>query len=256
MNEPKYRELREDDESGGLLGRTESVAHPRPRRLRLSKHLLSVALGISVLFNLVGLFSAVQRSNDICIPNPLFSPANRVIKYKTVTFNSGFKTKTPYMGPPSDAYDKAWEGLYNYGIIKIPQSDAAQLINRTIPLASEPGMYVVELDVFHQLHCLHHLHKKAWGHDMGVNMSDPKEVEDFWTHLDHCSDSLRQNLMCSSDVSTIHWLWGEKVQRWQADGRVVHTCRDFEAIRAWAFERTAGKVDFETWVPDPLRGEI
>jgi hypothetical protein len=41
-----------------------------------------------------------------------------------------------------------------------------------------------------------------------------------------------------------------------ADGRVVHTCRDFEAIRNWAFERTAGVVDFEIWVPDPLKGEV
>lgn len=40
------------------------------------------------------------------------------------------------------------------GIIKIPQSEAAQLVNYTMPLASEPGMYMVEIDVFHQLHCL------------------------------------------------------------------------------------------------------
>ena len=166
------------------------------------------------------------------------------------------------------------------GIIKIPQSEAAQLVNYTMPLASEPGMYMVEIDVFHQLHCLvdsnpfqvpakhrlasetnvsfsqHHLHKKAWGHDMGVNMSDPQEVEDFWTHLDHCSDLIRQNLMCSSDLSTIHWLWAEKDQTWEADGRVMHTCRDFEAIRDWAFENRAGMIDRTVWVPDPLKGEI
>ncbi|GAQ47458.1 hypothetical protein AKAW_02555 [Aspergillus niger] len=86
-------------------------------------------------------------------------------------------------------------------------------------------------------------------------MSDPEAVKNFWTHLDHCSDSIRQSLMCSSDVSTIHWRWNESIPRWQAESRIVHTCRDFEAIRNWAFERTAGVVDFETWVPDPLRGE-
>ncbi|PYH35729.1 uncharacterized protein BO87DRAFT_22527 [Aspergillus neoniger CBS 115656] len=97
-------------------------------------------------------------------------------------------------------------------------------------------MYVIGLDVFHQLHCLHHLHKKAWGHDMGLNMSDPEAVKNFWIHLDHCSDSIRQSLMCSSDVSTIHWRWNESIPRWQAESRIVHTCRDFEAIRNWAFE--------------------
>ncbi|KAL4928133.1 oxidase ustYa family protein [Aspergillus undulatus] len=182
------------------------------------------------------------------------TPANRVLRYKTQTFFSGFaEERTPYMGPPTDAYDKAWEDLYNYGIIKIPKSDAAQLVNHTLPLSSEPGQYVVEIDVFHQLHCLHHLHKKAWGHQMGVNKSSPDEVSAFWDHLDHCSESLRQSLMCSSDVSTINWVWSDEQHRWQADGRVAHTCRDFEAIRGWAFERTAGVVDFGTWVPDPLR---
>ncbi|GLA89660.1 hypothetical protein AtubIFM56815_004148 [Aspergillus tubingensis] len=256
MSDAKYREIPEDDESGALLAQTETESHRHPGRPRLSRHLLYVYLGISIFINLLGLLYAIRHSKDIIIPNPLFSPANKLIKYKNVKFESGFAKKTQYMGPPSEAYDEAWEDLYNYGIIKIPQSEAAQLVNYTMPLASEPGMYMVEIDVFHQLHCLHHLHKKAWGHDMGVNMSDPQEVEDFWTHLDHCSDSIRQNLMCSSDLSTIHWLWAEKDQTWEADGRVMHTCRDFEAIRDWAFENRAGMIDRTVWVPDPLRGEI
>lgn len=41
------------------------------------------------------------------------APANKLIKYKTVKFESGFAKKTQYMGPPSEAYDKAWEDLYN-----------------------------------------------------------------------------------------------------------------------------------------------
>ena len=98
MKEPKYQELREDDESGGLLGRTESDAHPRPRRLRLSKHLLSVALGISVLFNIVGLFSAVQRSNDICIPSPLFRTLSSIefwIPHTTMLITDLILTEQP-----------------------------------------------------------------------------------------------------------------------------------------------------------------
>ncbi|KAL4799883.1 hypothetical protein BDV19DRAFT_200462 [Aspergillus venezuelensis] len=219
------------------------------------RYALYTVFGVSVLLNIVSLWDAVQKSKDNRIPNPLFSPANRILQYKTQTFFSGFgDERTPFMGPPSDAYDKAWEDLYNYGIIKIPLSDAAQLANHTMPHPSDPGQYIVELDVFHQLHCLHHLHKKAWGHDMGLNTSNADEVSSFWAHLDHCSESLRQSLMCSSDVSTIHWAWSDKHQKWQADGRVQHTCRDFNRIREWAFERTAGLVDFGKWVEDPLRG--
>lgn len=40
------------------------------------------------------------------------------------------------------------------GVSRIPISDAAQLVNRTVPIANDPGYYVVSLDVFHELHCL------------------------------------------------------------------------------------------------------
>lgn len=33
-------------------------------------------------------------------------------------------------------------------------SDAAKLVDKTVPLPDYPGEYVVQLDVFHQLHCL------------------------------------------------------------------------------------------------------
>ncbi|KAL4874961.1 hypothetical protein BJY04DRAFT_172202 [Aspergillus karnatakaensis] len=255
MNDAKYHNLEgSGDEADAFL--SDQTNRKRESRLSLSQYFTYAALGVSVLINIFWLYDMLRRSGDMRIPNPLFSPANRIIEYKTQTFFSGFgDEQTPYMGPPTEEYDAAWEDLYNYGIIKIPKSDAAQLVNHTLPLSSDPGKYVVELDVFHQLHCLHHLHKKAWGHTMGLNESDPSAVSAFWEHLDHCSESLRQSLMCSSDVSTIHWAWSDEHHKWQADGRVAHTCRDFQAIREWAFERTAGVVDFDTWVADPLRGQ-
>jgi hypothetical protein len=39
-------------------------------------------------------------------------------------------------------------------IFKIPRSQAELLPNKTYPLFNDPGYYVAELDVFHQLHCL------------------------------------------------------------------------------------------------------
>lgn len=33
-------------------------------------------------------------------------------------------------------------------------SQAARLVNKTVPIPGEPGQYVVQLNVFHQLHCL------------------------------------------------------------------------------------------------------
>jgi hypothetical protein len=38
--------------------------------------------------------------------------------------------------------------------IRLPKSEAARLPNRTYPIADEPGFYIAQFDVFHQLHCL------------------------------------------------------------------------------------------------------
>ena len=40
------------------------------------------------------------------------------------------------------------------GISEIPRGIAEKLTNITYPLAGSGGNYIVELDVFHQLHCL------------------------------------------------------------------------------------------------------
>jgi hypothetical protein len=62
---------------------------------------------------------------------------------------------------------------------------------------------------------------------------------------EHCVDSIRQSLMCSSDISTIYWSWNEERGRTLANAQTTHVCRDFEKIREWASERVV-----EEW--DPL----
>ena len=55
-------------------------------------------------------------------------------------------------------------------------------------------------------------------------------------HLSHCLDSIHQSLMCSSDISTIVWVWDEVAKLSVPSGGVMHTCRDFERIQDWARE--------------------
>lgn len=64
---------------------------------------------------------------------------------------------------------------------------------------------MAEIDVFHQLHCLNALRKALvmnydyyWGAKWGF---EPPLM--FTTHLEHCMDILRQNIMCHSDVDAI-----------------------------------------------------
>lgn len=56
-------------------------------------------------------------------------------------------------------------------------------------------------------------------------------------HMQHCISSLRQSIMCSSDITPIVWQWSQKSQAAKERSDVVHTCRDFDAIKEWARER-------------------
>jgi hypothetical protein len=40
------------------------------------------------------------------------------------------------------------------GSSRIDRSSAARLANKTVRIPGDPGMYIVGLDIFHQLHCL------------------------------------------------------------------------------------------------------
>jgi hypothetical protein len=69
---------------------------------------------------------------------------------------------------------------------------------------------------------------------------DPETQEDNLlgtSHSDHCIDYLRQSIMCSADVGVIVWQWNVAAAQAKPAANIVHTCRNFEAIRAWAYER-------------------
>jgi len=40
------------------------------------------------------------------------APVNHLVEYHTVNVSTGFMTKTPYMGFPTDETDQLWEDLY------------------------------------------------------------------------------------------------------------------------------------------------
>lgn len=71
-------------------------------------------------------------------------------------------TNVSYRRVDNTLHHAAHTTNYQGGISAIPKSGAAQLERKTIQYADDPGMYVVELDVFHQLHCLNTLRKKLY----------------------------------------------------------------------------------------------
>ena len=54
-------------------------------------------------------------------------------------------------------------------------------------------------------------------------------------HTDHCIDAIRQSLMCSADISPLVFR-PDAMNKLRPEGRVMHTCRNFEKIWLWAWD--------------------
>ena len=125
-------------------------------------------------------------------------------------------------------------------ISQINAESAAKLPNATTPFTNDTSHYIVELDVFHQLHCLNSLRKLAYPDVYKMDLtSDSEEAADNIYHMEHCYEQLRQSLQCSSDISTIYWEWSVKQQKMFGNVKTTHTCKNFEKIRDWAVEHKA-----------------
>ncbi|KAJ8489377.1 hypothetical protein ONZ45_g11588 [Pleurotus djamor] len=206
-------------------------AESRLRRTRSRLWYIIIAQGCIIVGLFIVLMNHLGRPED----HYLYSPAEDAISYKYYTFFNGFTDDvSPFQVPPSPELDERWEDLYNFGISRIPKSQAAHLPNSTEVIPGDEDHYIVELDVFHELHCLNRIRKALFpAHYPDDTMDDPQIAE----HISHCLDSVRQSLMCSSDVSTIVWKWDEKHHQAFPKGSVVHRCRDFDQIKEWALDR-------------------
>ncbi|KAJ6629331.1 hypothetical protein B0H10DRAFT_1939740 [Mycena sp. CBHHK59/15] len=173
--------------------------------------LIWMAFTVAMLRNTPGLLSSID-----------------VVEYGVTTYAIGGDKQ--FHIPPSPVLDEAWNDLYNFGISQIPKIQAALLPNKTHPIPGDEGNYIVELDVFHNLHCLNMI-RKALNFEYYTEM-DPRVVETN-DHLNHCVDWLRQSLMCAGDTSVVVWQWDEAQKKTTFQGDVAHTCRNFEKLREW-----------------------
>ncbi|KAJ8520846.1 hypothetical protein ONZ45_g2362 [Pleurotus djamor] len=180
----------------------------------------------------------------------IYSPAQDFVGYEVKRFNTAFLDDEPvtvFQGPPSDEMDAAWADLYNAGVSWLLPEEARRLKEPSI-VAPGSKVYIGGLDVFHQLHCLdmirmaaypyrynatdrHSMHLKRSGTMAHPHISDAE-------HIRHCINSVRQSLMCSSDVSVNIFYNPKQERRPFPRFDQLHTCRDFDSLKDWAFRRT------------------
>ncbi|OAQ75808.1 tat pathway signal sequence [Purpureocillium lilacinum] len=236
-----------------------TARRPSRRETRWARLLpYSGALNLTLLVALIATW-ALQRHdpNKAYIPNEIYSPAQSAVEYETVVFTGGLRgDKSKFQGSSSEV-DAVWDEMYNDVLISaISPESAAKLPNATTPFTYDTDHYIIELDVFHQLHCLNMLRKLVYPDAYKMDLtSGSEEAEDNIFHMEHCYEQLRQSLQCSSDISTIYWEWSEKKQRMFGNVHTTHTCRNFEKIRDWAVEHHATTdLDFSKHVKGaPLR---
>ncbi|KAI1173205.1 hypothetical protein F4777DRAFT_461754 [Nemania sp. FL0916] len=140
---------------------------------------------------------------------------------------------TTYVGKPSPEIDAAWKHIIPGEATDLMGNEAKTVVGTTFQKPS--GWWVEGVEVFHQLHCLNMFRKTIDIDYYGINEMEPAT---YRLHLEHCIDALRQSFMCQADISPFHVEWNYKFHRARpVFGRVTHTCRNFEKIRAWAAAR-------------------
>lgn len=181
------------------------------------------------------------------------APAEGVAQYTLKRFTTSVGAKaTEYQGPPSPTLDRLWSDLH-LTAMTIPKDQAIKLPNKTSAVSADPdAQYIVGLSVLHDLHCLdnirhslNYFYYKQWGNSTLNPGNTPIEELDkdhdkggifHVDHMSHCLDMVRQSLMCYADTTPVVWQWSDRAAGIQISLDVVHTCRDFDAVRRWAEE--------------------
>ncbi|KAG6816778.1 hypothetical protein H0H87_003041 [Tephrocybe sp. NHM501043] len=223
---------------------TVEAQYQRPLKQRLLSRRTSIPVWMIAIFALFQATTMIlltrvgfERGFGHANPQLLYSPAASSLEYQVVKFRSGLNGEADdiYSRPPSDEVDAAWAGLYDsVGVSELNQEQADKLANFTMQVPNSDHKYVMLLDVFHELHCLNNI-RKALHSQYYYNDTNPVGNPLRALHIKHCLGSLRQSIQCSSDISTIVWRKHEG-EREAPQFDIVHSCRNFEKIQAWAGE--------------------
>ncbi|KAK1828687.1 hypothetical protein QBC39DRAFT_264567 [Podospora conica] len=168
------------------------------------------------------------------------------IEYAPQLFNGSLLELNIYRQPPSPAVDAAWEELgidYRSTVISYDEG----LKNGLTPAHVQRdekygGGFLVNVEGMHHLHCLNLVRQAAYFNyqyykDLGTHSFKNGE-RILQLHVSHCIDTIRQVLMCNVDTRVLGQVWYDKEHpRAFPDFNSQHTCKNYDAVRAWAEER-------------------
>ncbi|KXG51447.1 uncharacterized protein PGRI_094590 [Penicillium griseofulvum] len=164
------------------------------------------------------------------------APANGILTKEEKVIDASVLHGNVYKGPPRSELDKAWQELLFHANIRVSGEELAKSGGNSVPLGDGSGYYGI-LDVFHQLHCLKYVRHFIFQDYYNDTMP--------WTptHVDHCIDSIRQNLMCNADLSLMTFHWVDDDMAPKPLFRRTHECANWENIQEWASKRSFNPDD-------------
>ncbi|CAD6444125.1 b3ea2ab6-fd5a-4167-aa01-3fb3ef4322d7 [Sclerotinia trifoliorum] len=66
-----------------------------------------------------------------------------------------------------------------------------------------------------------------------------KNPDRYHARLDHCTEILRQKLMCDADAGIVTYNWVKGKDSPVANYNVMHQCRKYDVLMEWSERRAA-----------------
>ncbi|KAF2722905.1 hypothetical protein K431DRAFT_220920, partial [Polychaeton citri CBS 116435] len=81
------------------------------------------------------------------------------------------------------------------------------------------------------------IHRKYYdNHEESFVGASPRVIEG---HLEHCVETLRQNIMCHGDISLLTNNWVEGRDMPYPNFNTIHTCKKWDTLVEWNMNRDA-----------------
>ncbi|KAI1416839.1 hypothetical protein F5Y13DRAFT_204207 [Hypoxylon sp. FL1857] len=196
---------------------------------------------IAVILLMIGSFVYVSRTGGFpALPGNVripYTPAP--VRYVNKNLTSDFDS-SKFTGDPRPELDQAWHDLLSVTGIRLSEAELI-LTNATSAVRHKEGGYVGGLGVSHSLHCIKRIKQYLYPE---YYYKQEQHWDELRTHIDHCLESLRTELLCKADSSVYTFIWTPQ-SRIKPGVQITQqaACVDWDNLHEWMKSRAAGIDD-------------
>jgi len=150
-----------------------------------------------------------------------------------------------FVGPPSPEINAAWKNIAGVQEIYLTREEAVAASVPDTYIDPLTGLYEVEIESLHHIHCLNYI-RKSFDID---DYPDIQAQADTWRlHREHCLNNIREFIMCKADFTPIVLIPPEisGIPVPLSEFRTTHVCRNFDKLLNWVQTERAADGDKET----------